>query len=251
MEDMRKKILIVDDDESFVKTLATHLTEMNFEVLNVDNSHEARDIIEKGEIVGLVLDMQLKESLGTELIPDLLNTDFHTVVASGYVTPIIERQLKERQILCYNKNSSSFNPKTIAKSFALLGAPLNSNVEPKTLMPKLLPDGDALRLIIYQRLKLYSLNPKRIGYKRIVEGIYHTLKPTPEKGETLASVFGEPKGIEYRAAFSSIRDVLIEASNNHPEIFCEFYHQKEKKLLTPTNFVHHIVEEIKNEFSES
>jgi len=268
MKKKTKKILIVDDDQTFSAILESHLINMHFEVLIVEDVCEARDIIENNELSGLVLDMQLKSSLGTELIPDILEAPFYPIVASGYITPVLEKLLIDHRVLFYDKSDIRFNPKIIADSFAILNQNLNSNSKnvdvaptaiPQYLTPKILPDGDDLELIIGQKLKSYNLTPKGVAYKRLLKGIYYKLKPAPNQEESIPSIYIDVMKVDYHTAFTSISRLLNNTFKTDCKPFYKLFYKKTeeevvqlnlKEAPTPTDFIHHIVDEIKKEFGE-
>ena len=117
---IKKLILIVDDDLAFSDHLAIHLKEMDFETIQTDNADDARSLIQKHQPDGVSLDMQLRGSLGAELVPDILNGDFYPIVVSGYITSGVRKMLEEHRILYYDKTDSRFHPSIVAKAFLFL-----------------------------------------------------------------------------------------------------------------------------------
>lgn len=258
----KKTILVVDDDFDFSNQLTVSLKEMGFEILHADNVDDARALIQKHQPDGVSLDMQLKSSLGAELVPDILNGDFYPIVVSGYVTSSIRKILEEHRILYYDKTDPRFHPSIVAKAFSFLNFSVtieNQKKDSHSLeLSGELPNGHALESIIRQKLLIYKFDVKKKAYDRLVRGIFYTLMPSENQDHSLASIYVDVLNIDYRSAFVSIKRLLDACAKCHPEIFYQAYHQKTKeevsqlglKLVpTPAEFIYHMVSEIRDDFN--
>ena len=261
MSKPRKNILIVDDDLDFSNQLTICLKEMEFATLHADNVDDARTLIQKHQPDGVSLDMQLKGSLGAELIPDILNGDFYPIVVSGYITSGIRKMLEEYRVLYYDKTDSRFQPSIVAKAFSFLNfsiAKENTDRHDYHInSSKTLPDGDALKSIIRQKLQVYKFDTKKKAYDRLVKGIFYTLNPEEDQNQSLTSIYVDVLNLEYRSVFVSIKRLLDTTAKLYPNIFYQTFHKKTKEEVlllglkivpTPAEFIYHIVSEIQDDF---
>ena len=70
---MNHKLLIIEDDASLSQMLTLHFEEQDFEVVAAFDCHSARQLAEQSQPDLILLDQQLPDGLGNELLPDLLN----------------------------------------------------------------------------------------------------------------------------------------------------------------------------------
>jgi len=262
MSKTKKTILVIDDDLAFSNSLISHLKEINFEVLHTDNADDARILLQEHQPDGVSLDMQLNNSLGTELIPDLLEGEFYCVAVSGLITHGVRKMLEKNNILYYDKTASRFHPNIVAQAFASLNFSDTEENEMKgeqthTVSKKII-DDDILNSIIHQKLQPYKLDTKKVAYKRLVKGIFYTIKPVENQGNSLASIYDNVLNIGYRKTFVGIGRLLDEASKRYPDGFGAVIRQKSdvettqsNLKITPSGFIDQIVLEIYSDFSEA
>jgi two-component system, response regulator RegA len=83
-----RPLLIVDDDETFVRVLSRALTSRGFEVITASRADEARALSRRHQPRHCVLDLKLGEENGLRLIPDLheLVPDMRILLLTGYAS---------------------------------------------------------------------------------------------------------------------------------------------------------------------
>ena len=84
-----KKLLIVEDDRIFRKSLVTEFVERGYEVFASENVLSAKEALENGCIFDFaLLDMRVGNDLGISIIPQLIQNNEKTriVILSGYPT---------------------------------------------------------------------------------------------------------------------------------------------------------------------
>lgn len=83
-----KRLLLIDDNPSFLRTLARVLTRRGFEVLTAATAHEARRQLSKIPPDYAVVDMKLECGSGLDLITPLraANETMRIVVLTGYAS---------------------------------------------------------------------------------------------------------------------------------------------------------------------
>jgi two-component system response regulator RegA len=82
------KLLLVDDDEAFLRVLGRALSRRGFEVLTATRSAEAQEAAQRSKPDYAVVDLKLESDSGLDLIPKLLkcNEDMVIVVLTGYAS---------------------------------------------------------------------------------------------------------------------------------------------------------------------
>ena len=86
---LEKKLLIVEDDRIFRKSLVTEFVERGYEVFASENVLSAKEALENGCIFDFaLLDMRVGNDLGISIIPQLIQKNEKTriVILSGYPT---------------------------------------------------------------------------------------------------------------------------------------------------------------------
>ena len=86
---LEKKLLIVEDDRIFRKSLVTEFVERGYEVFASENVLSAKEALENGCIFDFaLLDMRVGNDLGISIIPQLIQNNEKTriVILSGYPT---------------------------------------------------------------------------------------------------------------------------------------------------------------------
>lgn len=85
---MSKKILIIDDDEHFVRTLNRSLTRQGFETVTATHARAAITQCQEFQPDWATLDLRMEQESGLTLIPDLLNIkpDLRIVMLTGYAS---------------------------------------------------------------------------------------------------------------------------------------------------------------------
>ncbi|HTV85629.1 MAG TPA: response regulator transcription factor [Dyella sp.] len=83
-----RPLLIVDDDDTFVRVLTRALTSRGFDVLSARRADEARALARRHQPRHCVLDLKLGEENGLRLIPDLheLVPDMRILLLTGYAS---------------------------------------------------------------------------------------------------------------------------------------------------------------------
>ena len=233
----QKKILIVEDNINFANELATNFEADGFDTLYADSIEVAIEILSNNEIDGMSLDIQLKGSLGINLLDKIYSGELRlentpiVIVVSSFINPQILRVLKKHRVLHYDKAAPGFNFTMILDSFNSL-----LNVAPQTVRRKLdVVTDDNLKVIIRQKLEPYNFNVKAIAYARLVDGIYYTVLSSSVEKSSLTRIF-EAMGIEFAKAFIGLKRLLHEAFNG------------KEVVPTPADFISMIAEEIKKDF---
>jgi CheY-like chemotaxis protein len=82
-----KKLLVVDDDESYLNTLKKILTKMGYTAEVSTNSHEALKILDKEKIPLIITDLDMPGIDGVELCKQIREIDSNSIVyaLSGYI----------------------------------------------------------------------------------------------------------------------------------------------------------------------
>ena len=86
---LERKLLIVEDDRIFRKSLVTEFVERGYEVFASENVLSAKEALENGCIFDFaLLDMRVGNDLGISIIPQLIQKNEKTriVILSGYPT---------------------------------------------------------------------------------------------------------------------------------------------------------------------
>ncbi|RDS85434.1 response regulator transcription factor [Dyella psychrodurans] len=83
-----RPLLIVDDDDTFVRVLTRALTSRGFEVISARHADEARALARRHQPRHCVLDLKLGEENGLRLIPELheLVPDMRILLLTGYAS---------------------------------------------------------------------------------------------------------------------------------------------------------------------
>jgi CheY-like chemotaxis protein len=110
-----KKVLIVDDEKLFLKSLRDGLNlfvkKHNFKVLTADNGRRAMEILEKEEVSLLITDVKMPEMDGLTLISHAINLHptLPIVLMTAFGSPQIEKITREKGVLRYLKKPITFN----------------------------------------------------------------------------------------------------------------------------------------------
>jgi len=88
LQNITGKLLLVDDDEAFLRVLGKALSRRGFEVLTADSLQGARSLLESHRPACAVVDLKLDGDSGLDLIPELakINEDMIIVVLTGYAS---------------------------------------------------------------------------------------------------------------------------------------------------------------------
>jgi len=237
----KKKILIVEDNEEIAASFIACFEEAGFETFHTDNIDSAVEILHENEIDGVSLDIQLKGSLGINLIEKLqadelgLHYQPVVIVTSSFVGIDILRVLKKYRILHYDKSASGFNYSMVRDSFLLL---LDSKRVDTTATESSdhLSNDDNIRMLIRDRLAIYDFNVKAIAYERLIEGIYYTITTGPSEKITLSTIYNDILNLDYHMVFVGMKRLLHCAFSEQPEI------------PTPADFIYQIVNDLKKDF---
>lgn len=256
-------ILIIEDDLEFAQKMACCLQSGGFDTLHTNSVNQALKIIEENQPRGIVLDIQLKDSLGLNILKSLTSENRFAgfspviIVVSSFVGPQTVPILQKYQIPYYDKTLTTYKHSLVLKSFSIY---LDSHITQKSLttptknetpvsFSTALPIGGYLKKIIYQKLEFYELNETSTAYKRLVDGIYYTLNPDKCQKDSLTSIYVDVLNIDYHTAFSGIKRLIADTFKNNPSVFTDFTQNKTKKEPpTPKEFIYHIVSEIRKEY---
>ena len=234
----KQKILIIEDTIDFAEELATHFERGGFDTLHSDNINDAVEILLNNKIDGVTLDIQLKGSLGINLLEKIYNEsiglDYKPViiVVSSFINPEILRILKNYRILHYDKAAPGFNFRMILDSFTSL---LSFAPQFQQKVNQVSSD-DRLKSLIRHKLEPYDFKVKALAYERLLDGIYFVASVKSEQKQSLASIYEEILGVDYHAAFVGMKRLLRDA-------FADA-----EVVPTPTDFIYQIVDEIKKDF---
>ncbi|NLY44040.1 MAG: response regulator transcription factor [Clostridiaceae bacterium] len=80
MEEMQKKVLVVEDEASIRKFLAINLNRSGFQVLECESGEEALKLIEKEEVIVAILDVMLPGMDGFELCQQIRKTEPEMII---------------------------------------------------------------------------------------------------------------------------------------------------------------------------
>lgn len=231
----QKKILIVEDNIDFAKELIINFEQGGFATLHVDNVDAAIKILHRNTIDGISLDVQLKNSLGINLLDKIYDGQLEPeqipviIVVSSFINPQVLRTLKSHRVLHYDKAAPGFNFTVLLDSFASL-----LSVAPRSKNKILnVPTDDNLKTIIRQKLKPYEFKVKPIAYARLVDGIYYTVLSNSTQKSSLTSIY-EAMGLEFSKVYIGLRRLLREAFEN-------------EDVPTPADFIAMIADEIKKD----
>lgn len=83
---LENKVLIVEDDIISMKILNTILEKRNFYVLKAKNGKEATEILANNKIIAVILDLNLPDTNGLELLNYIRNHPIHKDIAILIVT---------------------------------------------------------------------------------------------------------------------------------------------------------------------
>jgi len=255
-------ILVIEDDLDFAHETITRLQSHDFNTLHTDNGDQALKLIEEHKPQGIALDIQLKGSLGLNIIKALTSEDCFAdynptiLVVSSFVGPQTISVLQKHKILHYDKTLPAFKHSLVTDFFSIyLGSYKPSTISSQhaihTPLITNLPTGDPLKKIIYHKLDFYKFNVTSVNYKRLVDGIYYTLNPNIEKEQTdsLVSIYENVLNLDYQTVFMGLKRLLADSFKNNPNLFTEFAHNKEKPTSpTPKEFIYYIASEIKKDF---
>lgn len=85
---MTEKVLLVDDEEEFIKTLAERMQTRGMNVTSTVSPKEALDIVNRESFDAIVLDLQMPEMDGLEVLKNLKEThpDIQIILLTGHAT---------------------------------------------------------------------------------------------------------------------------------------------------------------------
>ena len=264
----KNKILVIEDDFEFANELVTCLQAGGFDTLHTDNVDDALKIIEEVRPTGISLDIQLKGSLGLNILKTLTSETIYKdftpviIVVSSFIGPQTLPILQKYQIPHYDKTLPNFKYSFVLDSFAMyLDNPTishtTSKIDINNSVPLILPTGDSLKKVIHQKLNIYKLDTRPIAYSRLVDSCYYMLMPDTLQNNSLTSIFVKILNVDYHTAFTGITRLLTDTFKRNPNVFYTFYHgMSEKELLqskikpvpTPSDFIYHIVTAIKKDY---
>jgi len=106
---INKKILIVDDEESICLLLNSALKSKGYDVLTVNSSSEALNLLEKETILVMFLDLNLPDMNGVELCQQIMKKNPLTIAyaITGYASHFELAECKEAGFEDYFKKPVS------------------------------------------------------------------------------------------------------------------------------------------------
>ena len=233
----RKRILIVEDNIDFANELAKNFENGGFDTLHADSIDIAIEMLHNNKIDGMSLDIQLKGSLGINLLDKIYSGELGLkhipviIVVSSFINPPILRALKSHRVLYYDKAAPGFNFTMILDSFSSLLSVAPRGADKRTELPA----NDNLKIVIRQRLEVYDFKVKSIAYARMVDGIYYMILSDSTQKRSLTGIF-EAMGIEFSTVFIGMKRLLHESF-------------RDKEIVpTPADFVYMIADEIMKDF---
>lgn len=83
-----KKVLIIDDDESFCAALQRAMQRRQFEVMTATTTAQALELATLSQVENAVVDLRIGEESGLKIISELLgiNRDMNIVMLTGYAS---------------------------------------------------------------------------------------------------------------------------------------------------------------------
>ena len=238
------KILIIEDELDIANQLASSLQKADFDTLHVTNIPDALEALVKYRPLGVSLDNQLDGTIGLNFIKTIYSEDSpvdyipNIIVVSNWLSPPAIDLLREYKINYYIKSISTFSYTLVADSFSIFFDPVPSSVNMHTLSqdirPSQLTESD-LRKIIHKKLEIYNFDRTKVGYGRLVSGIYYTL--LHKQKITLVTIYNDITNDDYQAALKSISRSIETSPAYKPD----------EKRPTPTEFIFQITTEIENE----
>jgi DNA-binding NtrC family response regulator len=91
---MRKKILLVEDDEATRGLLSTLLERTGYDVIATDSVQEGKTLLEKGHPDLLITDIRLGAFNGLQLIA-MSSRPIPTIVTTGFPDPVLEAEARQ------------------------------------------------------------------------------------------------------------------------------------------------------------
>lgn len=107
---MNQKVLVIDDDVPFCEMLKTFLAKKGFEVDNVFNSQDAKQIIDKNYYDIVLTDVRLPDSDGIELLKYIKSKSFSSqvILMTGYTE--IKTAVNAMKLGAFDYVSKPINP---------------------------------------------------------------------------------------------------------------------------------------------
>jgi DNA-binding response OmpR family regulator len=112
VNDMAKKLILIDDDEVLCEGMAEFLTDSGFDVTFTSDPYAGNDIVEKGHFDVALLDFKMSGITGMDLLEKIKGKDPETKVFFVSGKPFIEKTLKDNGL--FNKIEG-----IIAKPFSI------------------------------------------------------------------------------------------------------------------------------------
>ncbi len=118
----KRKILIIDDDKSFLDLLKSYFTSHQYEVACADTSSKALSSMRDGKFKVVILDYSMPHVKGDEMIAMLqqLNPSARVIVVTGLLSEEVEEKFKGLGYFAYfEKGQLPFKllEETVLKAF--------------------------------------------------------------------------------------------------------------------------------------
>lgn len=99
---MAKKILILDDEELIIRTLAKLLEKNGYEVMVVKNGEDAVAMAEAEDFDLIISDIRMPGMNGLEAMKTIYkNKKIPTIFITGYADPVLEEEAKQADAVAY------------------------------------------------------------------------------------------------------------------------------------------------------
>ncbi len=99
---MAKKILILDDEELIIRSIARLLEKNGFEVMVAKNGQDAITMVEEENFDLIIADIRMPGINGLEVVKAIQkNKKIPTIFITGYADPDIEREAKKTNPIAY------------------------------------------------------------------------------------------------------------------------------------------------------
>lgn len=96
---MKKKIMIVDDEEDILDSLRILLEKQNYEVITVNNGIDCLDIIEDGFKGIILMDLMMPEKNGWEVIKEIVERGLADDIGIEIITGKGTKDYEKMQLL--------------------------------------------------------------------------------------------------------------------------------------------------------
>lgn len=252
-------ILIIDDDYKFASELKACLESNGYHIILIaDSVEDGLNAIHKHCPNGVVLDIQLKDGLGLEILKHLKSDtgselDPVLIVVSSYINNRIITILNKKKCLYFDK-SYNYKHELVLNYFnEMIDTYENEqiNIVKSPVIKKSLTD-EQIKNLVFAKLNILGFDSKVTAYQYLVDAISYILNPNQPQEKSLTAVLKKVTYVQYTSAFNGINRLITTSFNQNPDLFCEFYYGALKvnidnPIPSVKSFIYQIVDEIKKE----